>query len=243
MHFGAQPSTADLLTRNVSAPRFETYRAVATDRRHAAQLYRWNLAVSGALHESLAIVEVALRNAMDRELKIWNLSGFNATEEWVKYPAKPLEGILNPKNFSTYSSAFDRASQSLSARSTAHRRYNTPITHDDLVANISFGTWKKLLPRKMPTQQSGIGPGPQRGMWTNSLSKAFPNKPHATAIHYWVSQVHALRNRVAHAEPLLDCDFAAYHRTAGRLLRAIDTEIGQWHSGVSRVPELAAKRP
>lgn len=126
-------------------------------------------------------------------------------------------------------------------RTPGHRRHQAPITHDDIVANVTFGTWKKLLPRRQAN--GSIGPSAQSGMWTHALKHAFPNHPHATAVHYWVSRIHALRNRVAHAEPLLHCDFAGYHRTATRLLRAIDEEIGQWHSGISRVPAVAAARP
>lgn len=241
MNYGAQESTAALLLRNVSAPRFDSYLHVAHSRAHAAQLYRWNLAMSGALHESLTIVEVVLRNAMNRELKIWNLGRSGATQEWVKYPAAPLVHLLNPGQKSTFTSAHSRALESRSLRSIGHRRYNAPITHDDLVANITFGTWRNLLPHRL--QDGTIGPPRKRAMWTHALSHAFPNHPHATAVHYWVSQVRTLRNRVAHAEPLLDCDFAGYHRVATRLLRAVDTDAGQWHSGVSRVPEIAAQRP
>jgi len=242
MDFSAQAATADLLLRNVSPARFETYRAVAHGRAHAAQLYRWNLAVSGALHESIAIVEIALRNAMDRELRTWNLARSGITQEWAKEPAAPLASLLNPRpQYSTYVKALKQALDSRDVRDAGHRRYGAPITHDDIVANVTFGTWKKLLPRRM--QNGQIGPGPQRGLWEHALHRAFPNHPHATAVHYWVSHVHALRNRVAHAEPLLHCDFRGYHRMATRLLRAIDVDLGQWHSGVSRVPELVARRP
>lgn len=35
----------------------------------------------------------------------------------------------------------------------------------------------------------------------------------------------------------------SYHRTAARLLRAIDPVIGDWYAGTSRVPALVQRRP
>lgn len=37
-------------------------------------MYRWNLELSGAIHESLGVVEVVMRNLIDAQLRMWNRS-------------------------------------------------------------------------------------------------------------------------------------------------------------------------
>lgn len=248
MDFSAQASTAAMLHRNISPARYASYRASTTSDADAARLYRWNLEMAGAFHESLSIVEIVLRNAIDRELRVWNTTrrdrtGQDHSSEWVKDPARPLYGLLNNPKFRTYDSAHTRAVQSAQARSANHPRHGHPVSHDDIVANITFGTWVKLLPKGDPNNPGQNATGPTDGLWQNALKNAFPNKPHGPVIHYWTTRLHQLRNRVAHAEPLMSVDFMSYHRTATRLLRAIDTEAGQWHSGISKVPHLASARP
>ncbi|WP_185973218.1 hypothetical protein [Aeromicrobium piscarium] len=116
----------------------------------AVALYRWNAHMSAALHESLGLVEVALRNAIDRELRVWNQRqppAFDTTydDAWVENPSRPLWAILNPTQRhggrrSIYQAAFRRALQSRDRRDHGHPRFGAPITHDDVVAHITFGT-------------------------------------------------------------------------------------------------------
>lgn len=235
-----------MLRRNISAARYASYRGCTNSDRDAARLYRWNLEAAAALHESLAIVEVVMRNAMDRELRTWNAARGTGNDEWVQFPENPLKALLtNPKNpaQTTFRTAHHRASLSLRARQPQHPRHGLPVDHDDLVAHITFGTWVKLLPHRDATQRSGLGGNRQRGLWLNALHRAFPNAPSGPTVHHWAVRLLDIRNRVAHAEPLFTCDLMSYHRTATRLVRAIDEPAGQWHSGVSRVPRLVAERP
>ena len=46
--------------------------------------YEWNLAASAAAHTVLSIVEIALRNALDRSLRRWNPSqGATCSSDWT----------------------------------------------------------------------------------------------------------------------------------------------------------------
>lgn len=245
---------ATVLQSHISAARFQPYLDCTTSPTAALALYRWNVVMSGAIHESLALVEVFLRNAIDRELQLWNsvrsapAGAVPHTYEWVKNPAAPLHGILNPRGRggvrkSTYESAKFVARQDADLRDPAHPRHRMAVVHDDIVAHITFGTWNNLLPHGDKKHASGIGPGPQRGMWENSLRHAFPDQPDPLVIKYWVNRLHRIRNRIAHLEPLIATDVMSYHRTASRLLRAIDPDVGSWYAGVSRVPETFRKRP
>lgn len=252
MNVGKQSSVGVLVASHLSAPRLATYRSAASNDEHALELYRWNTQMAGALHEMLGLAEVFVRNAIDVQLQRWNAiqpprGTTTYDSKWVENPAAPLWAILNPPSsnghyrLSTYDSAWKRADQDRQLRQAGHRRHGMPVDHDDVVAHITFGTWKLLLPRKL---SSGLlGRPAQVVLWNNALKYAFPHHADPAVIGYWVDRLHRLRNRVAHLEPLLDIDVMSYHRTTARLLRAIEPQIGQWYAGTSRVPVIHALRP
>lgn len=242
------------VTSHITGARFATYTSHANgDTRRALELYRWNIHMSGALQEALAIAEVFLRNSIDAQLRIWNSAqppshGVVHTDEWVRTPAGPLWAILHPKRrsggrFSTYDDAFSRAKRDCSDRDQAHRRHGHPVDHDDVIAHMSFGAWNSLLPRTDNRDPSGIGPKGQRRLWTEALYQAFPHHSDPLVIKYWVDRLHGLRNRVAHLEPLCDTDVMSYHRTSARLLGAIDPALSSWYAGISRVPAIYRTKP
>lgn len=244
----------DTVAAHLSAPRLEPYLAAAGSVAGALRLYRWNLELSGAIHESLGVVEVAMRNSIDAQLRMWNRerpapAGASAHgTNWVEHPARPLLGILNPRGRggrppkSTYESARERAIKDSNLRDPAHPRRGVSPNHDDIVAHITFGTWVKLLPSKRD-DQGRIAPGPQRGLWDNAIKHSFPHHADPLVVHHWANRLHLLRNRVAHVEPLIATDVMSYHRTAARLLRAIDPAMGDWYAGISRIPEVYRQRP
>lgn len=253
-----QPVLLARLAHHIGEPRFATY--LAHSKNHAGQaldLYRWNMEMSGALAEALSVAEVFLRNAVDRELRVWNArqpervtasDRTSYTHEWVESPAGPLWAILNPRRrggtrYSTYEDARQRAQNDLDIRVAGHRRHGHPVDHDDVVAHMTFGTWKKILPKPDANHPSGYGSAGQRRLWDEALHLGFPYKPQPTVIHYWVDRLHSLRNRVAHLEPLCDIDVMSYHRTISRLLKAIEPTVGDWYTGISRVPEVARRKP
>lgn len=64
----------DTVAAHLSAPRLEPYLAAAGSISGALRMYRWNLELSGAIHESLGVVEVVMRNSIDAQLRMWNRS-------------------------------------------------------------------------------------------------------------------------------------------------------------------------
>ena len=74
--------------------------AMGGDYKKAIQLYRWNIALSGAMHEALHVFEVVLRNAMDVQLCRWNasqvdpLTGSNHSADWLLDPSKLLSRLV-----------------------------------------------------------------------------------------------------------------------------------------------------
>ena len=119
----------------------------------------------------------------------------------------------------------------------------SPGHHDHIVAHVSFRTWFHPLPRKDAAHPTGLRPCPQTSLWLHALKHAFPHQADGAVIRYWVERLYRLRNRVAHLEPLIDTNVLAYHRSAARLVRAIDPQLGDWLSGSSAVPHVLRKRP
>lgn len=243
-----------VVANHLSKPRLEPYIQAAGSTSGAMQLYRWNLELSGAIHEALGVVEVAVRNSIDQQLQIWNptrpaRSGERSYgTDWVEQPAAPLYGILNPRGRnnrprkSTFESAKKRARYDSNDRDPSHPRHGAAPNHDDIVAHITFGAWVKLLPSKR-MELGLIGPDQQRALWENALRHSFPHHTDPLVVHYWVNRMYRLRNRVAHVEPLISTDVMSYHRTAARLLRAIEPRLGDWYAGISRIPEVFSSRP
>jgi hypothetical protein len=108
--------------------------------------------------------------------------------------------------------------------------------HDDYVAQSTFGTWRFMLPDS--------DPGRQR-LWQDAVRFAFPNlsRPESDLTDDIVA-IYALRNRVAHMEPLLgtmivrDCLKAMV-----QVLGEIDPKAEAWFTSGQRVSSLLSARP
>lgn len=92
----------DIVAGHLSAPRLKPYVAAAGSVSQAMRLYRWNLELSGAIHEALGVVEVTMRNSIDMQLQIWNqgrpapIGSLPYGTNWVERPA-PARGAAEPE--------------------------------------------------------------------------------------------------------------------------------------------------
>ncbi len=157
--------------------------------------------MASACMGDIAILEVALRNRMDRQLSLLALEQ-NGTEDWY------MAGLQ-----------FDDRTQYQIREAwnhlTPHQRKNH--THGHLIASLTFGFWRNLLEdggtihTKWPDQRRADY---ENDLWRKGLDKTFSNgRQYARAVEErWtrkyaldiVKTVHALRNRVAHHEPLVN---------------------------------------
>lgn len=219
----------------------------------ALELYKWNLQLSAAFQQVLAVTEVALRNAIDEQLRTWNAAqprrsepgsihvqrGGTYGQDWLIDAARPLNSLTRDSR----KSARKHATEADGSRDAAHPRKGAPVTHDDILAQITFGVWPKLLPTKDTTDASFRG---RQILWQQALRHAFPhntNDPNGYIVADRASRLHALRNRVSHMEPLLGVNITARHNDALRLLAAISPEVRDWCAGMSTVIELRRKCP
>lgn len=235
------PQQVAALERSITPTRMTTYRgAAAGDSRLARDLYLWDRALSVALLGDLAILEVALRNAMSAQLEAkWG-------PRWFANTDLPLD---------------DRSSRELA---NAWARITGTKTAGKLVAQCMFGFWRGLLDRGDHT-----GREPRRVrcdyeiLWRGVLDKAFPggrgqasadgmrwNRGYALSV---VSRVNDLRNRVAHHEPLVNgYPLHGQHRRQSaregyddliRLANMLDRDLASLIEARSSVPRLLADRP
>jgi hypothetical protein len=253
------------LDRGISAPRFATFeRAAGGDSDLARDLYIWNRDLSVAFLADIAILEVALRNAIhDAATAAWGT-------HWYSDPAVVLD---------------DRSSRQLSS-AWGHLHDNVKQRAQDadvpgrLVAQCMFGFWTNLLdagghlgkpPRRVSTDYDAL--------WHAALKHAFPggriearherrriladptSDPAAaqeiTFTRRWVhgvcKNINELRNRVAHHEPLIDglplngqsrrMSSDEAHRQCLMLARMLDRDLAAWLSTNSAVPAVLARRP
>lgn len=229
-------ATAPPLARWISPPRFTPYQLEASgNARVGLRLYDWNRELSGAVYELLHMFEVVLRNAMDEQLCAWNAKqpssngvGFHS-RDWLLDPAPLLTRLT--RNGQDIRKAHERATTS--AKSWQPSR---TVAHSDVLAQLSLGTWRYLLPNK--------DPGRQR-LWNEALRDAFPKLATSSrSLTAKVHDIHLLRNRVAHLEPLIRTGVVRHRLTdVLDVLRAIDTVPEQWASGQQRVTTVLKARP
>jgi hypothetical protein len=222
------------LEQRLSSPRLTPYlAATGQDRKKAIALYQWNIEVSGAIYEALHVFEVILRNTLDDRLCKWNATQTNPAtgqlhgNDWVFDPAPLLQRICG-KDLGV---ARGRATQSVSKRAGS-----AVARHEDVLAQLTLGTWRFLLPAKRD-------PGKQ-SLWQNALSHGFPNlqRP-ANQLVAAVHSVYQLRNRVAHLEPLLRTNLQAEYKNMRTVIDAVDPKTLVWFTSINRIAAVGRARP
>jgi len=207
------PAVAAALQAALSEERLRPFRGPACTVADALRLYRWNAAVSAAMFEVLGAVEVALRVAVDAELTALDPAG-----RWEARPWWLHDGV--------------RRDDLLAARARARGRRDR---HALLVAHLGLGWWADLL-----------GPRHEADLWAPALRRAFPRLPDGAgraAVHEPLTRLVALRNRIAHHEPVHDLPLRTLHGDALDVLGAICPLTRDWASRTSRVPGLLEQDP
>lgn len=177
--------------------------------------------------EAIHVFELVLRNAIDRELRIWN-DGMAGTPHWLLRPHPYLLRALNQTE--------------LSKAATRARRiaadHDRPVSHDDVLAQMSLGVWRYLLPSKANKSKQKL--------WTVAIKNAFPAWPgdwSAESIVARVANVHDLRNRVAHLEPLHRYDIRKVRRDMRSVCHAIGPDAARFFVQIERLLPVIEANP
>lgn len=205
--------------RRLSQERLTSYMAACGgDLTEAVRLYEWNCAMSGALFEILADVEVVLRNAIHNELMVWHGSqpGFWYDDPLNLMPVKQVQQVAR-------------------ARVQLSRKGKTE-SPGQVVSELSFGFWRLLLIRRYKST-----------LWLWAMHKGFPNlPPHDADINRFfarVKRLHAVRNRIAHHEQIHTRNLSADLMDCRLTVQAVCSDTEAWVMGRERVSALLAARP
>ena len=229
------------LDEAITPVRMGTYsKAASHNPALARKLYIWDRDLAVAFLADIAIIEVALRNAMAKQLEI-TFGRFWYAEDM---------GLDGPSR-SKLAEAWSKLPQG--RRTSGH-----------LIAGLMFGFWKGLL------EPGGyVGREPQRfhmsheALWNGCLSKAFRGGRSIASYEgtkftrSWtlsvVTVVHAARNRAAHHEPFVAgfplpgqqqrITAGEGHEACIKLARMLDRDLAAWLEVSTGVPRLLAARP
>jgi hypothetical protein len=210
------PNVADVAAA-LSPDRLAPYlRAAGGDLDAALRLYEWNLSVSGAMYEALGILEVVLRNALSTQLA--NHHGTLAGH-WFDDPL----GVLS-----------DVAHEDIAAARYQVRKMRRPETPGRVIAELNFGFWKYLLAKRY-----------EATLWTGYLRHAFPDLQPQRRITVFnaLDELHGLRNRVAHHEPIHRRNLTEDMLTLYRMLDWINAGVREWAVKLSRLQSVIATKP
>jgi hypothetical protein len=214
-----------------SSSRFAAYdRAASHDSELACRLYLWDRDVEAAILRDIAVVEVALRNALGRQLE----AAFGLS--WQ------TSGALNADKRLT--GARDRALDEL-------EKLGRKPTSANMTAQLSLGFWVNLLNSPSdPLWRQAL----HKAFPGGKAEAAKNGQRYQRAWALSVLQVmRTLRNRCAHHEPLLRGfplpgrrarlsaadGIAAYTKIA----RMIDRDLADWLAGDSCAARILAARP
>lgn len=205
-------------------PRLAPYLRVAGgDVERATELYLWANDLAGALHSTIAHVEIGVRNAINPRLSMWNeLQGGRYGLEWALQgqTAPLLYDILGAKklNFARKS-----ATEESYRRPKTHPRHRATVTNDDVVAQLMFGSWVKVIHPISGSQSR------QKQLWAERLCDAFPGASSDDAgrqqLGRQLERVRRLRNRVAHHDNLLGVEVEHRLNDMLAILRAVDSDL------------------
>lgn len=199
----------------ISAERFAPFLKRADgDEALAMDLYLWHAQISGASLTTLHHFEVALRNAIDRQLA-------------ADRPQAPIEQswLLDPTTLSPHGMAKVRA---VLARL---QREGYPREHARVIAALPFSFWKGLFARRYEQ------------LWRTHLRHAFPGVGLRREILQPLTNLHLWRNRVAHHDSLLRQDLECRLEEMISVARAIDPACGEWLLAETEMTTLLKRRP
>ena len=161
----------------ISTPRYERYLHACGNQDRALVLYRANIVLSQQLYGVISMLEVILRNSIDRHMIL------QQGNEW-------LESAVSTGGYFDTSPGCEDTYHSVQE---AIHRLGLLYTHDGLIAKLTFGFWTYLFAAK---QFAAAG---------STLLAVFPNRPFGTKqkiVFQNLIKINELRNRIAHHEPI-----------------------------------------
>jgi hypothetical protein len=219
-----RPDELLTLERRLSAERLAPYRAAAAgDLSRAVRCYERNSELSAAFWAVLGDLEVVVRNAMDERLRAWSVAACGRPD-WYQDRGK----IFTAATTREITAARRRAGADPGAVAAGRRAESG----GRVVAELPLGFWRYLLTSRY-----------ERTLWLPCLRDAFPGIRGVGMrrdVHDALRDLHLLRNRIAHHEPIHNRPLAELHAVALTTAGWICPTTRGWIAARSRVPALLA---
>ncbi|MBF4138171.1 hypothetical protein [Streptomyces albidoflavus] len=230
-HVSPAPGAGPWVEAWLSPARFGVYLyETGGDRARALELYRWNSELSCAVLRDLGHFEVALRNAYATALDAtWSGPG-----HWLDDPASPLRApLLRTKRGGPRGPRqVDINDKPRRAIDAARSRYGVQALPGKIIADLSLGLWRYLS-----------SSAHEKTLWVPHLHRAFPAGTNRATVDRKIGDLHGLRNRAAHWEPLLAAPLARRMGDLVWVAGLLSPELADFVQHHSEVAVLLAKRP
>jgi hypothetical protein len=179
------------LERSLSLSRLSSYRDVGLKVEQVLARYFWNMELSAALHESLHLLEVAIRNELNLRVQMFYTSHKVFAGSglcWFEDDRLNAYPELNK------------------LRASMEELESRGVTHPDMdqqVASMSLGFWTGLFAKRYeasPPNYVGLWPHLWRGgRFFVGCPGRFRSRSHFVSL---LEPLRELRNRIAHYEPI-----------------------------------------
>jgi len=207
------------------------YRCVNADTNKAVNIYRSNILLSQSIYPLISILEVGLRNAIDRVLR-----NHFKSNNWILEQKKGfmIDPALTYKDRATGKYISDTTFTDKIYRVEGKFKFEkTPTLHNRIVAELSLGFWTKFF----DTAPIKVLKGVQLNAFNNS-----PGIP-AKDIYSTLNDIRALRNRISHHEPVCfdrngNFCIKSFHKKylqTKEAIRWIDSDLANWSEGLDNV--------
>jgi hypothetical protein len=207
------------IKNSLSAARIGTYEAETLDLDAALKLYQWNADISGTFLPSLHICEVTIRNAVSLVLE--QVYGNRWAWEHVFISSLP-----NPK-------------YGYNARKDLKNACRGAGSIGKVIPELKFVFWQKMFTSRHDGR-----------LWNTYLEATFPNLDNSKTIqerreiiYNDLEQIRALRNRIAHHEPIFKRALANDYEKIKSLVEFRCLVTSSWLSASQKILPLIAEKP
>lgn len=195
----------------LSAERLEVYGLRAEGHRIAITRYLWNIAVCESLYAPLNMLEVGLRNAINR-----SMVGMAGSESWYEIVTLTHWG----------KGQIEKANAKIA-------KSNKAILPGRVIAELHFGFWTSMFESHYESSEAGFLP--------KGIKATFPNMPkslhHRKRIKADLDKLRVLRNRIFHHERIIHWrDLHEQHELILFFLDWLDPDLKQLAEFVDRFP-------
>jgi hypothetical protein len=188
--------------------------AAGGDDERALELYEWSARMASAAFETVAHLEVLVRNSIDGAL------AEHTNEQQCGIPWFLRRPPMNEESEAVIATVRDRLRPL--GRDTRHQ----------IIAGLSFGFWAGMLGRKY------------EDLWRTSIRHAFPASGGSRkTVSNELEAIRKFRNRLAHHDSMLKVDIPFEMRRIHRVADYIGADAGRWIRAMDRSGDLYRERP